>query len=75
MRKLITYKVNDNLKFKENLLSWAQQFYEIVWLDSNSYNHLYGDYDLILAVEAFTLINTDHVDAVSYTHLTLPTIA
>jgi len=63
LRKLITYKVNDNLKFKENLLRWAQQFCEIIWLDSNSYNHLYGDYDLILAVEAFTLINTDHVDA------------
>ncbi len=63
MRKLITYKVNDNLKFKENLLRWAQQFCEIIWLDSNSYSHLYGDYELILAAEAFTLINTDHVDA------------
>jgi len=63
LRKLITYKVNDNLKFKENLLRWAQQFCEIIWLDSNSYSHLYGDYELILAAEAFTLINTDHVDA------------
>lgn len=46
--------------FKEQLLVWAQQFEEIVWLDSNDYNHQnYPEYDAILAVDAFTSLKTD----------------
>jgi len=49
--------------FKKQLLNWAQQFEEITWLDSNNYQQQYGNFDAILAVEAFTLIKTDFVDA------------
>lgn len=46
--------------FKEQLLVWAQQFEEIIWLDSNNYNYQnYPEYDAILAVDAFTSLKTD----------------
>lgn len=46
--------------FKEQLLVWAQQFEEIIWLDSNNYNYQnYPEYEAILAVDAFTSLKTD----------------
>nr|WP_247666485.1 aminodeoxychorismate synthase component I [Aquimarina sp. MMG015] len=41
-------------------MQWAQQFDEIVWLDSNTYSQQYSSYDAVLAVDAFTAIQTDH---------------
>jgi len=35
----------------------------VVWLDSNQYNQQYSNYDAILAVDAFTGIQTDYVNA------------
>jgi para-aminobenzoate synthetase component 1 len=43
-------------------LIWSQQFDEVIWLDSNNYEQKYGSYDAILAVEAFTSIQTDYED-------------
>ena len=40
-------------------MQWAQQFREVVFLDSNQYPQHYGSYDAILAVDAFTAIQTD----------------
>jgi para-aminobenzoate synthetase component 1 len=48
---------------KKQALLWAQQFDEVIWLDSNKYKQDYGDYQAILAVEAFTAIKTDFHDA------------
>ena len=45
--------------FKTQLLAWAQQFEDIVWLDSNQYLQPHSSYDSILAVDAFTGIQTD----------------
>ena len=45
--------------FKSHLLQWSQQFEEVVWLDSNSHHQKYSDYDVVLAVDAFTCISTD----------------
>ena len=48
--------------FKEQLLYWSNQFREVIVLDSNSEsnkNQLYKSYDLVVAVEAFTSIQTD----------------
>lgn len=49
--------------FKENLLRWAQQFDEVIWLDSNALDNSeslkYSTFDAVLAVEAFTAIKTD----------------
>jgi para-aminobenzoate synthetase component I len=49
--------------FVENLLNWSQQFDDVVWLDSNNYNHEYTSYDAILAVDAFTSLQTDYENA------------
>tara|TARA_B110000037_G_scaffold24903_1_gene28991 strand:- start:11876 stop:13165 length:1290 start_codon:yes stop_codon:yes gene_type:complete len=46
-------------EFKTQLLDWAQQFEDIVWLDSNNYSQPHSSYDSILAVDAFTSIETD----------------
>jgi para-aminobenzoate synthetase component 1 len=44
-------------------LVWAQQFREVVYLDSNDYPQHYSSYDCILAVDAFTSIKTDYHNA------------
>jgi len=49
---------------KSQLLQWGQQFDEVIWLDSNSYKHkTTGDYEAILAVDAFTILKTDTENA------------
>ncbi len=48
---------------KEQLLQWSQQFDDVVWLDSNNYHQKYAKYDAILAVDAFTCIQTDFHNA------------
>jgi para-aminobenzoate synthetase component 1 len=55
-------------KFKQQLLLWAQQFDDIVWLDSNNHNEKYSTYDAILAVDAFTSLRTDYFDAFERLH-------
>lgn len=40
-------------------MSWSKQFSEVVWLDSNEYDLNTGEYEAVLAVEAFTAIKTD----------------
>ncbi len=44
-------------------MHWAQQFNEVVWLDSNGHSDSYSRYDAILAVDAFTAIQTDASEA------------
>lgn len=48
---------------KDKLLSWSQQYETAIWLDSNEYNQVYSSYDSILAVDEFTSIKTDFVNA------------
>ena len=49
--------------FKQQLVTWAQQFDDVIWLDSNNYNQAYSNYDAVLAVDAFTSIKTDYLQA------------
>ncbi|MFD0962566.1 aminodeoxychorismate synthase component I [Pseudofulvibacter geojedonensis] len=63
MRKITTKNIKNFPKLKEQLLSWAQQYDEVVWLDSNNYEQKYADFDAVLAVDAFTVLQTDYVDA------------
>ncbi|WP_299607028.1 aminodeoxychorismate synthase component I [uncultured Aquimarina sp.] len=60
MRTTKTYTLDNPSQFKNKLLQWAQQFDEIIWLDSNNYIQQYSSYDAILAIDAFTSINTDY---------------
>ncbi|WP_298533606.1 aminodeoxychorismate synthase component I [uncultured Algibacter sp.] len=59
MRTTRIHKLQDVAKFKNKLLTWAQQFDDVVWLDSNNYKQNYASYDAVLAVDAFTSIRTD----------------
>ena len=63
MRSTQKYALTDPASFKNQMLQWAQTFDEAILLDSNSYQQLYSSYDAVLAVEAFTTIKTDHVNA------------
>ncbi|MDX1277946.1 aminodeoxychorismate synthase component I [Oceanihabitans sediminis] len=66
MRTTTTYTPKSIEAFKSQLLAWSQQFSEVVWLDSNVQNfskkQKYSSYDAILAVDAFTSIQTDYID-------------
>jgi para-aminobenzoate synthetase component 1 len=63
VRKKHTKHLKNVLNFKERLVSWSQQFDDVVWLDSNDYNQKYSKYDAVLAAEAFTSIQTDYYQA------------
>ncbi|WP_010522366.1 anthranilate synthase component I family protein [Aquimarina agarivorans] len=63
MRITKIFNVDEIDKIKLQLLQWAQQFEEVIWLDSNKYQQKYGTYDAILAVDAFTSIKTDFTNA------------
>ncbi|MBC3759948.1 anthranilate synthase component I family protein [Hyunsoonleella sp. SJ7] len=65
MRTTRNRSIADVETFKHQLLHWAQQFDDVVWLDSNpdgNGNQKYSSYDAILAVDAFTSIQTDFSD-------------
>jgi len=67
MRVKNIYKISLTDNFKQKLLSWSQQFNEVIWLDSNnetnSLNSKSTNYKAILAVDAFTSIKTDSFNA------------
>jgi len=49
--------------FKKQLLAWSQQFYEVIWMDSNKYHQTYTSFDAVLAIDAMTSIQTDYHEA------------
>ncbi len=63
LRTSIFKHISNTKEFKTKLLHWSNQFREVTFLDSNDYKQDYSSYDLIVAVEAFTSIKTDYVNA------------
>ncbi|MFI8606123.1 anthranilate synthase component I family protein [Cellulophaga baltica] len=63
MRKKVTYTFEDLPFLKDSILQWAQQYYEVVWLDSNAHKQKYDSFDALMAVDALTSIKTDHKNA------------
>ncbi|WCO00438.1 aminodeoxychorismate synthase component I [Psychroserpens ponticola] len=63
MRSHKSVHISNPETFKNQLLLWSQKFDEVVWLDSNNYTQKYASYDAVLAIEAFTSIQTDYYDA------------
>ncbi len=59
MRTTISITIEDPKVFKQQLLTWASPFREVVFLDSNDYPQQYSSYDCVLAIDAFTSIQTD----------------
>lgn len=63
MRTHFSKEINNPEAFKNQLLTWSQQFREVVFLDSNNYHQNYCSYDCVLAVDAFTSLKTDFHNA------------
>jgi para-aminobenzoate synthetase component 1 len=63
LRTSVIKTISSPTHFKNQLLNWASQFREIIFLDSNEYPQDYSSYDCILAVDAFTSIKTDFHNA------------
>src|SRR5690606_33021059 len=63
MRTVKKFSFSLNEAVKKQLLFWAQQFEEVVWLDSNNYSQKHETYQAILAVDAFTALKTDAYNA------------
>lgn len=63
LRTSIYKTISNTDEFKSQLLSWSQQHREVVFLDSNNYPLEHQNYDCILAVDAFTSIQTDYHNA------------
>ncbi|WP_395063198.1 anthranilate synthase component I family protein [Flavobacterium sp.] len=68
MRTIISKTIENTSEFKQQLLLWANQFREVIFLDSNSYNQKYSSYDCVLAVDALTSIKTDYEKAFEDLH-------
>lgn len=63
MRVSVRKTISDPKLFKKQLLTWSQQFREVVYLDSNDYDHTYASYNGLVAVDAFTSLKTDFYNA------------
>jgi para-aminobenzoate synthetase component 1 len=63
LRTSIFKHITNTKEFKYQLLNWSNQFREVTFLDSNNYQQNYSSYDLIVAIDAFTSIKTDYVNA------------
>ncbi len=63
MRTSFIKHIDNPVQFKRQLVTWAQQFREVIFMDSNDYPQQYSSYDCILAVDAFTSIQTDYQNA------------
>ncbi len=63
MRTSFTIQLANPINFKKQLLFWAQQYREVVFMDSNDYTTENSNFDCILAVDAFTSIKTDYENA------------
>lgn len=72
MRTVTTVSLADVELFQQQLLQWAQQFEDVLWLDSNTAdNHgslQYKTFDAVLAAEGFTSIRTDYHNAFEKLH-------
>lgn len=63
MRTSATFTIQKPDTFKKQLLQWAQQFREVMFMDSNSYAQKYTSYDAVIGVDALTSIKTDYNNA------------
>ena len=68
MRTTILKHIDNPIKFKQLLLLWANQFREVVFLDSNNYHKQYSSFDCLLALDAITSVKTDFHNAFEDLH-------
>ena len=63
MRTTTKHQPRSIKDFTNQLLIWSQKFDDVVWLDSNNYSQEHSSYDAVLAVDAFTSLQTDYFQA------------
>ncbi|MCK0132345.1 aminodeoxychorismate synthase component I [Flavobacteriaceae bacterium F08102] len=63
MRQIQYIRIDHTAQFTEQLLLWAQQYKQVIWLDSNNYPQQYGSFEAVLAVDAASSLRTDSTDA------------
>jgi len=68
LRTQLSKFIENPTQFKKNLLQWSNSAREVVFLDSNSYPQKYSSFDCVLAVDAFTSIKTDYINAFEDLH-------
>jgi para-aminobenzoate synthetase component 1 len=70
LRTSVYKSISNSSAFQNQLLNWSNQFREVVFLDSNSEtnNQNYSNYDLVVAVDAFTSIKTDYINSFQELH-------
>lgn len=59
LRTVVYKSIENSADFKIKLMHWANQFREVIFLDSNAYPQHYTTFDFALATDAFTSIKTD----------------
>jgi para-aminobenzoate synthetase component 1 len=59
LRKAFRYPIKDEETFKQHLLFWAQKYDDVVWLDSNNHQDLYGGVNGILAIGAANFVKSE----------------
>jgi para-aminobenzoate synthetase component 1 len=68
MRSIFTPEISSVATFKQQLLQWAQAHTEVLVLDSNSHVDPHSNFDLLVAVDAFTSLKTDESNAFQELH-------
>lgn len=68
MRTSRKFEIKNTSTIKDQLLQWGDHHREVVWLDSNLHFDKYQTFEAVLAVEAFTAIQTDYTDAFKKLH-------
>ncbi len=68
MRTQLSKFIENPTQFKKQLLQWSNSATEVAFLDSNSYPQKYSSFDCVLAVDAFTSIKTDYINAFEDLH-------
>ena len=63
MRTQKSVLLKNSKSFKKKLLRWSQQFDDVVWLDSNDFNQINSNFDVVLAIDAFTSLQSDYYQA------------
>ena len=58
-----TFSIESITNLNQKILRWSQQYETAVWLDSNKHDQNYTSFHSILAVDEFTSIKTDYVNA------------
>lgn len=62
-RTCLSFEIADFHQIKKQLFDWSQNHREVVFLDSNENKDSFGKYEVLLAVDAFTAIQTDTFQA------------